>query len=334
MNLRTVSSIATTATLGLALTVLGCGGSSSASAPSSLSNSGAAQVADGAQAGLPIAARSDAFRLLPPEAKLFFGFDFRKFDGAPIFDRYKQLMVEQMPPEIASLKAVCGIDPLKDIDWALGAMDPESNAMVVLVKGNFTRASVESCVEKMGEANGEKITITAEGDSQVYTGRHDSMFVSWPAESVVAISPDNSRALFDALVGRKTSAAPGAQVAAALKAVDTQSGFWLTTEATPQLTGGLPVDGIAAIRMSAEPSSTLDLVAALECVSADKANEAEAKMVAGLAMIKGNPMGAAFTSMLDKVKIATTDTVVSVNLNLNEDDLAQLESTAKMMGGF
>ena len=143
-----------------------------------------------------------------------------------------------------SVRGVCAIDPINQIDSAVAGMDAHAKGVVIVAFKGTTRGDVDACFRKLAQGSGKTVTLTAKGDLTVFAGiAPTNVYVRWLAMDVLAIADSpGDKALLTAMTSG--GLAGDKAMAPLLAGSTTDSAFW----ALVAKSGPLPELGATLVR--------------------------------------------------------------------------------------
>jgi len=163
---------------------------------------------------------------LPPQTAFVVGGSFEDFRETEMYTVGHRLLVGAMEHEadiletLQKLKELCQIDPFTDVNWGLmaGGADIEKEFAVVLGV-NFDAAKANACAAGFGMEPSMQGAVTSYDRMSVY--------VTWPAENVIAFAFDEDALEFLLQVANGSpEAGPNPEVRALLSRVDPSATLW------------------------------------------------------------------------------------------------------------
>ena len=228
-----------TATLGILVlvTAAACGGGSKNTAAGDTTTPAASAEAASPVPAEPVAPPTGAdaarakstFAMYPKGVKLVAGASIAQLRQSALW-AYVQPMLAQRADVMDMFKTVCGLDPSEVIDEAELAMDPDggSNSLVMVVKGSFGRATVDSCLNAMAAKQGETVTIQNDGAVASYSDGNQTLWAGWPDDHTIVLGDENhDHAWVEARLAGTDSLRDDDAFIDVLGNVDTSSTAWL-----------------------------------------------------------------------------------------------------------
>lgn len=302
-----------------ALAVVGCGGSKPAPPADPPAAPRAKPVAVPRPAPSPLASPADAISFLPPNTDAILGVDIGALVAADILAPYRDKMLDAVSSKISKIRGDCGFDPMRDVDWIVAGFDGKGDHGVMVVRGAFTRATIERCIR----AHDPESPIVDQGDIRIYGAGADAVFARWLGEGSVvftsaeaggAATLEESRGATDMAVINHASQVSSADV-------------WFA--ANGALFGSTPTFGAVGIRASSRLSS--DVTATLT-VEFDKPGSATAAKQQIDAMLTQAPAmgGPGLGQIIQAIRVEVVGTELEAHVALTADDIKTIADLAKM----
>lgn len=254
---------------------------------------------------------------LPKDSATLIGFSWAKLRSSAFFKKIEDKALGEARSTIAQVKETCGIDLVNDINTmvlALGEDPDDQSKIFAAVKGNFDKAKIDSCTEKLG--------IQKDGAIEAEGGK---LYTYWPANDMVIVSTVNdSEAIKKAIEGGNVS--QNDALMKMVNKVDSSATIWgaalIPAEAAGML-GGMasPKSGYGSLSVDSGMSANIGVVFG---------NEEEAKnasMMLSMGLSTAKQQAAPFKDILDAVSSEQSGDTIVVKVKLSAE---QIESLSKM----
>lgn len=195
--------------------------------------------------GKPTGAAAAALDFLPEDTGFIAGASVKKLTSSKLWEKYGSMLLgqEETKKTLDDLKSGCGLDPLKDIESVLmaGPASMDDTKMVIVVSGKFDEKKITSCVEKMAEREGKKVSAKTEGKITTYTNPDDAsktIEVAWIKDNTIMLAPEGGPGYLKSVLEAKSHAKDNKKLYAMVEKVNTSETLWVAME--------IPPDGQAA----------------------------------------------------------------------------------------
>ena len=214
-------------------------------------------------------------RYLPRGSSIVVGLNWTKARGSSFVSSLERDLAAQIP-EIARIKAHCGMDPIVDVQslaLALGQDPEDPNALVVAVYGDFQRDEIEDCIRRLGG--------TVEGAR--YNGTTN---VFWPAADTVVLSRGVSSE--ELAMTHSVSAWDHEELMVLVDEIDLHAELWAAGLLPPEVAGAFGTLGAAPIgaHLTVNVASGLRATLGLEFASEEDAERVSKMVAQGIEMAK------------------------------------------------
>jgi hypothetical protein len=324
---RTLSTTFATALAVLALAASGCEKKKDGApgAPGSSAGAGGA----GAAAAVP---SKTGFAVFPADSTAIIGVNVASARSSGLWNKYKGQIEQAIGGELAELRAACGIDPIAQAQTIIVGGKPQSNELVVVVKG-FERAALKSCGEKMAAKEGEKLTITDEGNLSKYEMDGNTVWAAWLDDTTVVMAPEQDKAYVEARAAGQNGLTESAEVMALLKSVDTSAAIYLVGDATAAGPGAAMMPGAKGMFASLRFTDGLAVDAGIRFDTAENAKTTTTMVSTQVQQVKGQ-LPPPFSTLAEKAVIKQVDKDLVVQLSLSGAELEQVGKAVQGMGSM
>ena len=321
-------------TLAAAVTVLALAASGCEKKNEGAAGAGAAgEKGAGAAAAVP---SKTGFAVFPADSTAIIGVNVASARSSGLWNKYKGQIEQAVGSELAELRTACGIDPIAQAQTIIIGGKPQSNELVVVVKG-FERSSLKSCGEKMAAKEGEKLTITDEGNLSKYEMDGETVWAAWLDDTTVVIAPEQDKAYVEARAAGTAGLTESAAVMSLLKSVDTSAAIYVVGDASAAGPASAMVPGAQGMYASVRFTDGLALDAGVRFDTAENAKNTTTMATTQLAQVKGQ-LPPPFSTLADKAVIKQVDKDLVVQLSLSGAELEQvgqaLQGMGSMLGGM
>jgi hypothetical protein len=216
------------------------------------------------------------------------------------------------------------------VGLGVGESLKEPPELVILAKGDKLRPAVEECGKMMGEADGKKLEVGAQGALTKYsTGDKDPVYVAWLDDDTLLAGPFTSAEKTEALVKAQNGLTSNAAMAGLLDKADTAAGMWGVADTTKfakemRMPPGVPAPKAAWFELTTNDG--LSGKVSLQLDSKDAAQALKTKVEQMLPLL-GSAIPPQAKGVLDSLKLSTEGDVLTA--------MAKLDSAMGMlpMGG-
>jgi hypothetical protein len=246
---------------------------------------------------------------LPPEVTFVVGLDVAAFTATPFWRTHGNELMSPAKRDLDELKAGCDLDPVRDVRWALLALDGggEFDHGVMLVGGAFDKAKIDRCLSAMRIPT----TRTVDGITQ-----HGKIWLGWAGPNTLMIAGDDDALPFMGKIAAGKGA-PNPNVARMLARVPSGSTFWVAGELTQAESPAKDFDiveqdlhavaAVGSVRMAAD----LDANLAIEMATAGEAGQLIEEWQKRLGEARQK------VPLLSAIKIAVAANTATVSLHLD-----------------
>lgn len=279
---------------------------------------------------------------VPVSTEVVISADVAKVSDSPLVDRaVDQLMVRD--PDLADrwqkLHDSCKLD-VNRISHVLLAIGPRGSQngvgtgpVLMVATGKLTEAELVACVRGMVGSGGGDVTAKTVAGHTLYQARDGSriMFFSFGRADTVLLS--SNEAFITEALSPGTKATANAELRSWIALADQKAPVWAAGRADPTLrdrlvkvTGGALTAGPQAITLSFDPTSgaKVDLGAIMSSALDAKALESFTKSQIALLGMAAQKLSVG--TLVDKIAVTASGTVVHVRVNLSLDEVNQLVS--------
>ena len=287
----------------------------------------------GAAAAVP---SKTGFAVFPADSTAIIGVNVASARSSGLWNKYKGQIEQAVGSELAELRTACGIDPIAQAQTIIIGGKPQSNELVVVVKG-FERSSLKSCGEKMAAKEGEKLTITDEGNLSKYEMDGETVWAAWLDDTTVVIAPEQDKAYVEARAAGTAGLTESAAVMSLLKSVDTSAAIYVVGDATAAGPTAAMVPGAQGMYASIRFTDGLALDAGIRFDTAENAKNTTTMATTQVQAMKGQ-LPPPFNTLADKAVIKQVDKDLVMQLSLSGAELEQvgqaLQGMGSMLGGM
>ena len=285
---------------------------------------------------------------LPKDTGFVLGISLKKAKETELWADFKKMAESQGADNLKNFSEACGVNAFDAITSVTLVMDNamDENGMLALVESTLEADKVETCLTKMAESEGKKVSIAKEGN--IWTveveGESEKLILGWAGKTAVITNPKNPNAktvIADAIAG-KTSVKDNAEMSALLGKVNKNATLWFAANAAEgsKLAQNMAM-AAAQVQTAEKPNgfyASLDITKALDASLAvrfptDKgAKEASDLANTQLETAKKNPPPMPGVSdILGAVKIAANGPEMTVGLKLDEKQFSEMIKMVKGM---
>jgi hypothetical protein len=300
---------------------------------------GAARPAEG-QAATPAGSSSAMMKHFPKDTEGVLTFSVANLRGTDMWAKYSAQIIASMAEKMAEFKESCGVDPITTIESVnVGFNSSRGEEPVVIVKG-FSRDQVKGCMEGVAKKEGKEIKIEDDGKFTKMTREGKEIMMGWVDDKTLIMVPEKSdKEFLQARIDGKDGLDSNASFGEVASAANQGAPIWF---AAMPAEGTEMAKGIASNPLGIAPKglygsldfkSGLGLAFGARFASAEEATGAKDKVTPMLQQFK--PMFGPAGAIIDKVKLGATGNDMTINLNLSDQDIQQLQqSLGPMMGGM
>lgn len=293
-------------------------------------NNGAGGAAGGGSGAAAAAVPSKTgFAVFPADSSLLIGINVAQARSSALWTKYKAVIEAALASKMDDVKGVCGWDPVTSISSVIFAGNPDTDKVVVVVKG-LDRSKIKDCVPKMAEKKGKKITVTADGNLENWTTEGGkSTWVAWLDDSTAVLAPDQDKAYVQDRAAGKNGLTDSSEIMKLLKSTDTSSTIYgVVGSAVLNKSGaGAQLQGAQGMFGSLKIDSGLSIDAGMRFDTADNAKKVTAMVKQQLDAVKGQ-LPPPFGQVAGKAVIKDVDKDMVVQLKLTEAEMQQLGQAA------
>ncbi len=259
-------------------------------------------------------AASDLLAELPPNAALAAGISPSELEKLPLL----KSQLDEL--DFDGLADDCGIDPTSDIDQLVfAATDPDS--FVAAAKVSFDADKLTGCIEELD------VEMSEEGDVTKVTDEFgDDTFFAWSGDVLLV----SSSAELLATAGDDGGLAGNEEIMEYVGKADTSAAIWAAGNIPDEMAAGLGQMGgppPEAFYLSVAISGGVKVEAGGFFADEEGAENLENMMGMVTMMGAGDEQ---LGSIVDKLEVDRSGNVVTVSIQLSEDDVETLSA----MGGF
>ena len=264
------------------------------------------------------------FAVLPADSHGVAGLAVSKITSSGIWKRYGTFAMIFASKELNKFKGACGFDPLTKVESVIVAGKAGDRDGVAVVKG-VARKDAGNCAEKLAEADGEKVTISDDGN--VMTGTNESgeaVHIGWLDDKTFLFAGEGKdKDRVKTLAGGGGGLDGNKEIMSLLGNVDTSAAIWgVFLNKTGENVGTIGAEaGYGSISLD----GGFKLDAGLRQSNAEKAKEAQGEIEKFTGNFKATPLEK-FTS---KIKVKTNKSDVIVQLSLTDSEVDELVNTVR-----
>jgi hypothetical protein len=275
----------------------------------------------------------------PKDTEAVLTFSIANMRSTPMWAKYSAQMMASMADKMSEFKEACGVDPFTTIESVhVGVNTSKSEEPVVIVKG-FNRAQVKACMEGTAKKEGKEVKVEDDGNFTKMTRDGKEVMLAWANDTTLLMVPEKGdKEYLQARLDGKDGLNGNAEFGAVASAANQGAAIWF---AAVPVDGTELAKGIAGNPLGVAPKGlygSLDFTDGLgvnlgaRFGSAEEATGAKDKVGPMLQQFK--PMLGPAGAMVDKVKLAASGNDMTINLNLSNQDLEQMQQMlGPMMGG-
>ena len=293
-------------------------------------NGGAGGAAGGGGSGAASAVPAKTgFAVFPADSSMLFGVNLSQARSSALWTKYKSVIEAALASKMDDVKGVCGWDPITSISSVIAAVNPDTQKVVVVVKG-LDRSKIKDCAPKMAEKKGKKITITDDGNLENWvTEGGKSTWVAWLDDSTAVFAPDQDKAYVQDRAAGKDGLTDSSELMTLLKSTDTSSTLYLAVgSAVLNKSGaGAQLQGAKGVFASVKVDSGLSIDAGMRFDTPDNAKKVTTMVKQQVDAMKGQ-LPPPFGQVAGKAVIKDVDKDMVVQLKLTEAEMQQLGQAA------
>lgn len=274
-------------------------------------------------------ASQDDLAYLPADSEIVMGVNFAQIQQSALWKQFVEpvMMKGDVRAKLDEFKAVCGLDPMttvKSFSFGLKNLAGGKPDGVAIGSG-VDRATIMSCMDKLGKDPKTKAKITRSGDSYVIKG-DDGNNVAVQivgTRMIMSLGPNASLATVAAAAKGGSKLKSSAAFGDLFKRIKTGDSMWLVLNGNAK-----GMEGLASL--GAKPKAVFGSVNVTNDVSADiRIRVATAAEATSVAKNLKNQVAAA-TAFVDKIDVANDNADVTIKMMISN---AKLQTLIKMMGG-
>lgn len=222
----------------------------------------------------------------------------------------------------------------------VGVDSADSEKPTVLVRG-LEKAQVKTCFEGMAKKEGDKVKVEEDGDFlKVTNEKSEETLIGWVDDKTMVLAPNQAdKAALQARIDGKDGLDSHKAFADVASAANQGASVWFAVSPRDgtELAKGMSQNPLQVAPQglygSLDFKSGLGLDLGVRFASADEAAGAKEKVMPMIGQMK--PMLGPAAAMVDKLKVATSGNDMTVNLNLTNKDMEQMQQMlGPMMGGM